>query len=274
MQLETFRGQELRSVIAWVHRSLGEDALVVRTNVLKRPEGDVYEVVAARPQDMDAYRRTLTEGPISTRIAERKSARPYVVALVGPPGAGKTTAAMKVALHPRGIGGKRVGLVTLDTYRVGAVEEMQTYAEIAGLPLEVVYHAREVEAALERMAGLDVVVVDTPGRATTESAWVHALRALQPDEVHLVLPAGLRLDVARGLRDRLASIGPTHALLTKLDELPGDAGLASTVDALELPVRWLGEGYEVPGRLAPATSRIVRSLGNDAAPAPRLRRTV
>jgi flagellar biosynthesis protein FlhF len=53
----------------------------------------------------------------------------------------------------------------------------------------------------------------------------------------------------------------THALITKVDEIPADVGLATMADALELPVRWVGDGYEVPGRLAPAASRIVRSLG-------------
>jgi flagellar biosynthesis protein FlhF len=173
MQLEMFRGQELRSVVAWVHRSLGADAMIIRTNVLKRPDGDVYEVVAARPQELEEYNRTLSEGPVSIRIAERRGTRPYVIALVGPPGAGKTTATVKLALHPRGVGGRKVGLMTLDTYRVGGVEELQTYAEIAGLPLEVVYHAREVEAALERLAHLEAVIVDTPGRSTNGSGWFY-----------------------------------------------------------------------------------------------------
>lgn len=261
MQLEVFRGQDMRSVVAWVQRSLGSDAMIIRTNVLKRPDGDIYEVVAAPPQELDEYRRELVVGPVSEQIATRPTTAPYRIALVGPPGAGKTTAAMKLVLHPRGVGTKKVGMITLDTYRVGAIDEAQTYAEIAGIPLEVVYHAREVEAALERLAHLDVVVIDTPGRVATEAGWKGALKTLGADEVHLVLPASLQLAVARSFRERLRDVGVTHALFTKLDEVPGDVGLAALSDALQLPVRWVGDGFEVPGELAPAGNRIVRSLG-------------
>lgn len=273
MQLETFRGRELRSVVSWITQSMGDDAMIVDTNLIHRPEGDYYEVLVAPPEDLAEYRRKLSGGPILERIATRKGAGPYVVALVGPPGAGKTTAAMKIALHPNGVGSRKVGLLTLDTYRVGAVDEMQTYAEIAGLPLEVVYHVREVEAAMERLQHLDAVVIDTPGRARTDSGWGQALRKLAADEVHLVLPASLRDDVAGEFKNRLSATGITHALFTKLDEVPGDVGLAALAGTLELPVRWIGDGYEVPGKLSSAGSRIVRSLGKRAA-APVLERQV
>ena len=262
MQLETFRGPDLRSVMAWVHRSLGDDAMIVRTNVLKRDSGPIYEVFASTPEKLKEYRRDLSQGPVAPHVQALRGTRPYVIALVGPPGAGKTTATMKMALHPRGVGTGRVGLITLDTYRVGAVEEFQTYAEIAALRSEVLYHAREAEAALQRLADHEVVLVDTPGRTADGTGWVETLEALKPDEVHLVLPAGLRKEVAVSLHRRLHRVGVTHALFTKLDEVPGDAGLAELAETVGLPTRWIGDGYEVPGELALATSRIFRSLGS------------
>lgn len=262
MQLETFRGPDLRSVMAWVHRSLGDEAMIVRTNVLKRPTGPIYEVYASTPEVLKEYRRDLSQGPVAPCVQELGGTRPYVIAVVGPPGAGKTTATMKMALHPRGIACGRVGLVTLDTYRVGAVEEFQTYAEISGLRSEVLYHPREAAAALERLAGHDVILIDTPGRAADGTGWVETLKELAPDEVHLVLPAGLRKEVAVSLQRGLRGVGITHALFTKLDEVPGDAGLADLAESIGLPTRWVGDGYEVPGELALATSRIFRSLGS------------
>lgn len=268
MQLETFRGPDLRTVIAGIQEALGADAMIVRTNVIKRPEGDVFEVLAAPPERLAEYRDSLAVGPVSQRMAERPAVRPYVIALVGPPGAGKTTAAMKLALHPRGVGGRRVGLITLDTYRVGAVEEAQAYAEVAGLPLEVVYHLREVPAAMARLSSAEVVIVDTPGRNADGAGWFHALKRLEADEVHLVVPASLRSDLAAEAKRRMEPVGITHALFTKLDEVPGDVGLTDIANALGLPIRWVGDGYEVPGRLSPAGTRLVRALGKTAGPAP------
>ncbi len=260
MQLETFRGRDLRALIRHVSHFLGDDAMVVRTHVLRRPAGDVFEVVAARAAEVEAFRNRLDAG----RAPEPDRARlprPYVVALVGPPGAGKTTGAVKLALNERGLGTRRVGFLSLDTYRVGAIEQLQTYAEIAGLPLEVVYHPREVPHALKRLEDRDVVVVDTPGRWADDADWVEALAALRPDEVHLTIPAGVRLDVARALKARMAAAGPTHLLLTKLDEVPREAGLADLADALRLPARWVCDGPDVPDALAPAGPRILETLG-------------
>ena len=262
MQLETFRGRDLNAVIRHVCRTLGDDAMIVRTEVLKRRSGDIIEVVAAHPDALESFKRDIDGGLAAAKRAQtRKSIGPYVIALVGPPGAGKTTSAVKLALHPAGIGNRRVGLITLDTYRVGGIEELQTYAEIADLPLEVVYHRREVRSAVARLRDRQVIVVDCPGRPVEGSGWAGVLAELDPDEVHLVLPVGLRLEVARHHIESLSDAGITHLLPSKLDDVPGDAGLADTVEAIGLPVRWIADGCEIPGNLAPAGPRILNSLG-------------
>jgi flagellar biosynthesis protein FlhF len=265
MQLETFRGPDLRLVVAQVRHTLGADAMILHTRILERGGGKVVEVVAAQADAVEALGRRLDGGRAAAeRARSRARVGPYVVALVGPPGAGKTTTAVKLALHPRGLSGRKVGFVTLDTHRVGAVEELQTYAEIADLPLEVVYHRREVKGVIQRMRDRDVIVVDTPGRPTSGgdgADWLGALEAFDPDEVHIVLPAGARLEVAKEYIARFRDTGVTHALYSKLDELEEDRGLAQIAQALDLPARWVADGYEIPAALAPAGPRILGSLG-------------
>lgn len=259
MQLRKFRGRELAAVMKRVRETLGEDAMIIRT--LGAPGGGV-EVIAAPAPDLERFRNRLAGATAS------KPVTPRTVALVGPPGVGKTSAIVKLALAPVAFGGRRVGLLTLDTFRAGAVEELQTYAEIAGLELEVVYDRSEVLPALKRLRGCDVTFIDTPGRTLSpgesEPEWRTILEAIDPDETHLVLPAGLRMDVARELRERFRSLGCSHALFTKLDEVPGDAGLADLAIALDLPVRWLSDGQHIPGSLRPAEKRILGALGVSA----------
>jgi flagellar biosynthesis protein FlhF len=249
---------------------LGDDAMIVSTRTVRGPQGRETEVVAARAAEIDAFRRRL-DGARAAALRARDGKRrigPYRVALVGPAGAGKTTTSVKVALHLAAEGTRKVGLVTLDTYRVGALEEMQTYAEIADMPLEAVYARAEVLGATERLRDRDVVVIDTPGRCLGggPAPWAELLEAFAPDEVHLVVPAGSRPEVALSLLDRVPGPRPTHVLFTKVDELPVPTALAELTDGMALPARWVCDGPDITGDLGPAVPRILASLGLSSQP--------
>ena len=184
MQLESFRGTELHRVIRQVRLSLGDDAMIVHTHVARGPKGHVVEVIAAPPEAIEAFKAKLDGAKAASERAKgRKRVGPYLVALVGPAGAGKTAATMKVALNPKGVAHRKVGILTLDTYRVGALEEIQTYAEIADLPLEAAYTPADARQALQRLRDRDVVIVDTPGRGFGggSTRWVEILEELDPD---------------------------------------------------------------------------------------------
>ncbi len=261
MQLETFRGPELRQVVRQVRRVIGDDAMIVRSGVINTPTGEVVEVVAARPEVIAAFKETLDGDPTD---ADSKRIGPYIIALVGPSGGGKTSAAIKIALSPVGVGDGRVGLLGLDTHRVGAITELQTYSEIAGLPLEVVYDRFQVPGALKRFRNLDVIIVDTPGRLTDEppsGVWQELLDKIAPDEVHLVLPAGLRPDVSMAYLDRFAGLGVSHVLITKLDDVPADSALVKLAEATGLPARWVSDSLMIPSGLSAAGPRLLASLG-------------
>jgi flagellar biosynthesis protein FlhF len=272
-----FRGAELSEVSAQARAALGDDALILSTRVLRGATGSLVEIVAASARDVRRFEHAITpewlpggEGaPASSPPGLlAPAARPFVLALVGPTGAGKTTTAVKLATHPDAFGSRRVGLLTLDTYRAGAVAQLETFADVAGLPLEVAYDARDAAGALARLAACDVVVIDTPGRGPREEAaeWRAALAALAPAEVHLVLPATMRADLAEHVRasyDATVDDGPrlSHLLLTKLDEVPGDVGVADVAAQLGLPTRWITDGQEIPTDVAAAVPRLVHALG-------------
>lgn len=253
MRLERFHAPDASRALRLVRAALGDDALVLQT--FSREDG--VEILATTMEAMDRFSASLRSPPVRSR----RGRRGRVIALVGPTGSGKTTTLAKLALDDAAFGGSRVGLISLDTYKIGAFDQIQTYADLAGLPLDVIYEPSEVPAAMKALERCDVILVDTPGRtpqsSATESAWRETLLALQPDEVHLVLPASLREGVVDGFVRHYAPLAPTHLLLTKLDEVPSEDGVADIAARVSLPARWVTDGQAVPDDLDDAPERLV-----------------
>ena len=268
MRLETFRARDLSGVARSAEALFGDEAIVLQTRTIRENGESVIEVIAAAAADVDAFREQLTSTPLPQPTA-RTGNRPYVIALVGPTGAGKTTTIAKLAANASAFGNWKVGLITLDTYRVAGLEQIATYAEITNCPLEVAYDADDATRAIAELKAVDVILIDTPGRSpkagAREEEWWPMLRAMRPDEIHLVLPAGLRTDVAATALNTHLAMQPTHLLLSKLDDLTTDVGVADLASLIALPTRWLTDGLEVPADLKPAPQRILASLGLVAA---------
>lgn len=251
MTPETYRGTSLPPLLTAIRHAHGEDALIMSLRGPSETDGAGYEVIAAPANWQPPVERVRP-------VPGQKKGR-YTVVLVGPPGSGKTTTTVKLALHGLAFGGRKVGLLTLDTYRVGAVEQLQVFADISGLPLEVAYDAGDVQRAIAALVDCDVVIVDTPGRGMSgrsDLEWHACLAAVNADEVNLVVPAGLRPDVARAVRRAHDRFHPTHAIFTMLDELPDRSGVAELRSAVGLPVQWYTDGPSVPVDLRPSMSAL------------------
>ena len=293
MPTETFCGPDFPTLLAQAQEVFGEDAIVVSSRRVSADPAAGFELVAADSTSSIPRGRPAPQ-PAHAPRPDRESARPgmgsaldvdpavrggspFVIALVGPTGAGKTTTIAKLANHPQVFGGHSVGLLCLDTYRIGAVEQSRIYAELSRIPLEVVYETLELKRALRRLAGCEVVLVDTAGRGPAArgdaAATRVALRELAAHEVHLTLPAGLQPRLARRLVDEYREWGVTHLLPTKLDELPEDSSLFDLAASCGLPVRWAADGQEVPADLragahyvaVPSSPRAPRDLAMSGA---------
>ena len=225
------------------------------------------EATPAEIRDSNAARRKLvamleadirTGGPIATTPGQRR-----VVALVGPTGVGKTTTLAKLAANFRLRDGIRMGLVTVDTYRIAAVEQLRTYAEIIDLPMKVVTSPQEMSRALDELMGLDLVLIDTAGRSPHDEPRIQELKALlaaaRVDEVHLVLSMGASAKQLESTIDRFAEAGITSLVLTKLDEASGMGALLSVARRSSLPISYITTGQNVPDDIEPAENkRLVR----------------
>lgn len=197
--------------------------------------------------------------------------RPRVIALVGPTGVGKTTTVAKLAATYKLRHGKKVGLITSDTYRIAAVEQLKTYAGIIGLPLKVANTPQEMAEAVETLGGCDIVVVDTAGRSQNDQRRLDELAefaaAACPDETHLVLSTTVGDNVLRKTAERFRALGPDRCILTKLDEAVTTGPIAGLCDRIGLPLSFVTVGQEVPDDLEPARAdRLARCVldGPDA----------
>jgi flagellar biosynthesis protein FlhF len=180
------------------------------------------------------------------------------VALVGPTGVGKTTTIAKLAARYAITEGKKVALITMDTYRVGAVDQLRTYARVMNLPFEVVESPEEMEAAVARHEDKDLVLIDTVGRNPRKALQLAEiqtfLNAAQTSEVHLVLSVPYGTGYLLETAQQFSILKPNRLILTKLDELPRWGVIASIVARTGWPVSFLTDGQEVPRNLRPANA--------------------
>lgn len=200
------------------------------------------------------------------RSAEGK---PLTIALIGPTGVGKTTTIGKLAAAYKLRQGKRVGLVTCDTYRIAAVEQLRVYAGIIGVPLKVALAPQDVALACAELRDCDVVIVDTPGRGQRDHARLDELsacvKAAEPDQTHLVLSTGVAEAVLLAAAERFKIAGPDCLLLTKLDEAVQLGPIVNVVRRAGLPVSYVTTGQEVPDHIELANSDRLAGLVLDGA---------
>lgn len=187
-----------------------------------------------------------------------------IVALVGPTGVGKTTTVAKLAANFKLVQGLRVGLVTVDTYRIAAVEQLRTYAEIIDLPLAVANDPGEMLRAIEELGALDVVLIDTAGRSPRDEVKIRELAEFmahaRPDEVYLVLSAGGAEKTLMSAVERFARVRADRLILTKLDEAESLGAILGVLGQANRPVSYLTTGQAVPDDIELADANRLASL--------------
>jgi flagellar biosynthesis protein FlhF len=193
-----------------------------------------------------------------------KKSGPRIMALVGPTGVGKTTTIAKLAAMHALNRRLSVALITTDNFRVGAVEQLKTYAKIMDLPLEVVASAQELSAALEKHKEKDLILIDTAGRSPKDEERIEELKAyLECEsgiEAYLCLAATTR---PRELDEIVATFGQlpvSRFLFTKLDESESFGCIVDMHLKHKLPLSYFTTGQKVPEDIEVATARKLASL--------------
>ncbi|MCA8959275.1 MAG: hypothetical protein KDC38_02130 [Planctomycetes bacterium] len=193
-----------------------------------------------------------------------ESEGPLVIALVGPTGVGKTTTIAKLSAPLRLVHGRRVVLVTLDTYRLGAVEQIRRYGEIVGLEVQTVERPEELLAIRQGLTHRDLVFVDTAGSSPKCSEPLeHVRRCLAPIgdvEVHLCVSASCSRATMVRVAQRFRDLSYDRVLVTKGDESEGAGALLDLFGVAKVPVSYLTSGQGVPEDIATATADRLESL--------------
>lgn len=193
--------------------------------------------------------------------------RPYVMALVGSSGAGKTTLMYKLAVRAVLHHGLRVKIISCDTYKIGSVEGVQTIADILNVPVGVAFEPDEVRELIDEV-DVDLVIVDTAGRAGREAREELSgfLRVARPNETHLVLSSTMS---GRAIQETAALfLGERidYITFTKLDEAPSLGAMISSIDWVNLPIGYLSTGTMIPDDLTPSNKVDIGSWSIEGLP--------
>jgi flagellar biosynthesis protein FlhF len=178
----------------------------------------------------------------------------------GPTGAGKTTTIAKLAAYFSLEKNKRVSLITSDTYRIAAVEQLRAYADIIGVDLQVAFKAEDISDMLRECTQSDIVLVDTAGRSQNHKEHLDELdrivATLSPDALHLVLSAGTKEDDLRDIIRRYRRFKINRLVFTKLDETTSLGNVYNIVNEFLIPVSYLTCGQTVPDDIEFAQSGV------------------
>lgn len=223
--------------------------------------------------DRDFPHNELTRAQVNSLIQDKIGRRLRVMefngqrkifCFVGPTGVGKTTTLAKIAAHYAIFKEKRVGLITVDTYRIGAVEQLKTYAGLMDLPLEVVMSPEELNRALEDMKDMDLIMIDTAGRSSKNYMQIGEiksfLKAVPGAVIFLVLSVTTKCKDLILIAENFKPSNYNSLIFTKLDETDTYGSILNLTCYTSLPVSYLTAGQKVPEDLEIATEERLTGL--------------
>jgi flagellar biosynthesis protein FlhF len=180
----------------------------------------------------------------------RTKSEPKVLAFIGPTGVGKTTAIAKLAARQAIQHNKKVALITIDSCRIAAAEELKVYGKAIGIPVTIAATPSALTAAINDYGHCDIILVDTPGINAENSSEVDDLnsylKAIRSVDIHLLLSAGAKETDLFNTIERLSTVNAHYLIFTKLDESTTFGNLVNLLIQTQLPLSFLTSGRQVP----------------------------
>jgi len=193
-----------------------------------------------------------------------KKNSPRIIALVGPTGVGKTTTTAKLAAMYALNRGSKVALITMDIFRVGAVEQLKTYSRIMGIPLEVASTPKELEKAVEKHSACDLIFIDTAGRSYKDKEKLDEMKNFFEDkipmEVYLCLSATTKDRELEEILNRFRIFQVSKVVFTKIDECESFGNMVNLLMKDNLQIAYFTTGQRVPEDIEIATPAMLADM--------------
>lgn len=215
-------------------------------------EPDIIKKIVSRIKDSEQQGTDIEKAPkiINDMIQVNKVNTDKVLVLVGPTGVGKTTTIAKLAGRYALIENKKTGLITVDTYRIGAIEQLRTYADIMNIPFRVVMTIKEMETAVDSMKDCDVILIDTTGRSSKNAMQISELRAFvnktNSENIHLVISCTTKNKDIDIIINGYKQLNYKNVIITKLDETSTYGSILNIVEKSKVPISFVTVGQSVP----------------------------
>lgn len=250
--------QELygRLVDREIPKALAQELIKESLSELPKQEWNNLNRVWARLAEAVAQR-------IATVDAWDFSDQQRIVILIGPTGVGKTTTVAKLAANFALVDQRSVAMITVDTYRIAAVEQLRTYAEIIGVPLEVAYSPKELREGVAKFKEKDLILIDTAGRSQNNHLQMAELKSYLEGidaEIHLVVSATTKLRDIDEIVRIFSQLPLDRIIVTKLDETTTHGVILQTCVRAEVPLAFVTTGQGVPEDIEVASGERLAQL--------------
>lgn len=218
-----------------------------------------------KTNNYENYLLSLISSMIPTSLNEiKKEKKPKVIALVGPTGVGKTTSIAKLAIISKLIHKLDVGLISIDTFRLGAIEQLKTFSNISDIDFLVAYNLNDLPKLVEKFKKKNVIFIDTVGRSQNNQKQLLEMRnfltKIKIDETWLVLNSVSTTKALFDIADKFQVMNYNGLIFTKLDESVAFGNILNVVHKYNLPVKYLTNGQVIPDDIIAGDSDYIARL--------------
>jgi flagellar biosynthesis protein FlhF len=218
-----------------------------------------------QPSNIDGYVISTISSMIPTSNFEvRKKQRPKVISLIGPTGVGKTTCIAKLAVISKILHNLDIGLLSLDTYRLGAIDQLKIFSEVSNIDLRVAYSPADIPSIINEFKKKDLVFIDTAGRSQNNTDLLKEskkfLQNAKVDEIYLVLSTTSTTKNMLDVAEKFKVINYSGIVLTKLDEAVSFGNILNLVSNISIPIKYLTNGQVIPDDIIAADPEFIANM--------------